>query len=363
MNTFGTHFRLTTFGESHGAALGGIIDGMPAGIPYDEALMCECLDRRRPGQCAQSSTRRETDRVEILSGLFDGLTTGQPIGFCIPNVDQRSNDYDALREVFRPSHADYTYAAKYGIRDHRGGGRSSARETVSRVVGGAFARMLLNRYGISITAWASQIGNVRLSHPYPQLDLAKVYTNDVRCPDMEIARRMQKLLSEIQMQGDTIGGCISCVIQGCPMGLGEPVFGKLQAQLAAAMMSIGAAKGFEYGEGFASASGRGSSLNDTMIPAEVAAVDGVGNNVPPVKFETNHSGGIQGGISNGEDIYFKVAFKPIATLMQPQQTVNIHGEATTIAPRGRHDVCAVPRAVPIVEAMACLVIADALCAK
>lgn len=366
MNTFGTHFRLTTFGESHGAALGGIIDGMPSGISLDETLLREALEHRRPGQSALTTARNEADEVAILSGLLERKTTGQPIGFTIPNTDPNSADYDALRDVYRPSHADYTFAAKYGIRDHRGGGRSSARETVSRVVGGAFAQMLLNQYGIRVRAWASQIGDVILSQPYTQLDLNSVYTNAVRCPHPETAERMQALIAEIRAQGDTIGGCVSCVIEGCPVGLGAPVFGKLQAMLASAMLSIGAAKGFEYGEGFASASGRGSMLNDIPIPDDTVAYTHaptslIQDRVPRVKFMTNHSGGIQGGISNGETIDFRVAFKPIATLMQPQQTVNSRGEVVTIQPRGRHDVCVVPRAVPVVQAMARLVIADALC--
>ena len=348
MNTFGTLFRLTTFGESHGPGIGGIIDGMPAGIPVDLDFIQSELNRRKPGQSALTTPRKENDCVELLSGVFDGRTTGCPIGFLVRNENQHSADYDNMRHVFRPSHADFTYETKYGIRDHRGGGRSSARETIARVVGGAFAKMVLKEKGIRITAFTQQVGWIDADKDYATYDFAEIERNPVRCPDADKAAEMGKLFAEVKAAGDTIGGIIACVIQGCPVGLGEPVFDKLHAQLGAAMLSINAAKGFEYGKGFAGVTDRGSAQNDYFIP------DGNGG----ITTATNHSGGIQGGISNGRDIYFRVAFKPVATLLQPQPTVNDRGEATELKARGRHDACVLPRAVPIVEAMAAMVILD-----
>lgn len=371
MNTFGHIFRLTTFGESHGAAIGGVVDGMPAGVVIDEEFLQAELDRRRPGQSALTTARKEADRVEILSGVFEGKSTGCPIGFMVRNADQHSGDYDNLRDVFRPSHADYTYFAKYGIRDHRGGGRSSARETISRVVGGAFAKMVLRHYGISVTAWTKQVGSIALDTPYGELDLSRIEDNAVRCPDADVAARMAELIMDVKADGDTIGGIIECVIKGCPAGLGTPAFGKLHAQLGAAMLSINAAKGFEYGEGFAGVTQRGSEQNDIFMPnaatasaapsvSAFACADANDSRATAPTFASNHSGGIQGGISNGQDITFRVAFKPVATLLREQPTVDIHGQSAIVKARGRHDPCVLPRAVPIVEAMAAMVIADAL---
>ena len=343
MNTFGNLFRLTTFGESHGAAIGGVIDGCPPGIPLDFGFIQSELDRRRPGQSRLTTARKEIDRVELLSGFLEKeesrVTTGTPIGFIVRNADQHSSDYDDLRDVFRPSHADYTYYMKYGLRDHRGGGRSSARETISRVVGGAVAKLCLRQLGIDVKAWTQQVGDIACNRDWTQLDLSLIETNDVRCPDSEVARRMEDLILQVKGEGDTIGGVIGGVITGCPVGLGEPVFGKLHAQLGAAMLSINAVKGFEYGDGFAMAEKRGSEVND--------------------KPTSNHSGGILGGISNGKPIPFRVAFKPVATLLKPQETIDIHGNPVTIHPHGRHDPCVLPRAVPIVEAMAAMTILDA----
>ncbi|MCR4994533.1 MAG: chorismate synthase [Bacteroidales bacterium] len=348
MNTFGHLFRLTTFGESHGAAVGGVIDGCPAGIGIDLDFIQSQLDRRRPGQSRITTARKEGDRVELLSGVFEGKTTGHPIGFIVRNENQHSSDYDNLREVFRPSHADYTYYNKYGLRDHRGGGRSSARETISRVVGGAIAMLCLRQMGVGIKAWTQQVGAIACNRDWTQLDLSLIDSNPVRCPDPDIAHAMEQLILEVKGEGDTIGGVIAGVITGCPVGLGEPVFGKLHAQLGAAMLSINAVKGFEYGEGFAGVSQRGSEQNDVLEPGATSPV-----------FRSNHSGGIQGGISNGQPIPFRVAFKPVATLLRPQETIDIHGQATTIHPRGRHDPCVLPRAVPVVEAMAAMVVLDA----
>ncbi len=347
MNTFGRIFRLTTFGESHGSGIGGVIDGMPARVPVDMEFIQAQLDRRRPGQSALTTSRSEGDRVEILSGVFEGLTTGQPIGFVVRNESQRSADYDNMRDVFRPSHADYTYYEKWGIRDHRGGGRSSARETISRVVGGAFAMLYLRQMGITVEAYTSQVGNVCLEGDYNDYDLSQRENNDVRCPDGETAARMAALIMEVKREGDTIGGVISCVVKGLPVGIGEPAFGKLHAQLGAAMLSINAVKGFEYGRGFSGVEERGSEQNDVFVPSEGG-----------VTTRTNNSGGIQGGISNGQDVYFRVAFKPVATLLREQPTVNIQGEETTLQARGRHDACVLPRAVPVVEAMAAMTIID-----
>lgn len=354
MNTFGKLFTLTTFGESHGAAVGGVVDGMPAGIAIDTDFIQRELARRRPGQSHITTDRKEADEVQLLSGVFEGKSTGAPIGFLVRNTNQHSKDYDNIRELFRPSHADYTYYCKYGIRDHRGGGRSSARITLSRVVAGALAKLVLRQQGVSITAYTSQVGDIQLERDYRKYDLSLIESNPVRCPDLLKAKEMESLITQVKNEGDTIGGVVSCVIKGCPVGLGEPEFGKLHSQLGAAMLSINAVKGFEYGEGFAGSSWRGSQQNDTFLPAE--------GNGPSIQcdVQTNHSGGIQGGISNGEDIYFRVAFKPVATLLMEQQTVNTVGEAVTMDVRGRHDPCVLPRAVPIVEAMAAMTILDAL---
>lgn len=341
MNTFGNLFRLTTFGESHGAAIGGVVDGCPAGIELDLDFIQHELDRRRPGQSRLTTARNEGDRVEILSGVFEGKTTGTPIGFIVRNEQHHSSDYDDLRNVFRPSHADYTYYIKYGLRDHRGGGRSSARETISRVVGGAIAKLVLRPLGIDIHAWTQQVGDIACERDWTRLDLSLIESNAVRCPDPVIAQQMEDLILQVKGEGDTIGGIIAGVITGCPPGLGEPVFGKLHAQLGAAMLSINAVKGFEYGDGFAMAERRGSEVNDRPLT------------------KSNHSGGIQGGITNGQPIPFRVAFKPVATLLRPQDTIDIHGNPVTINPRGRHDPCVLPRAVPIVEAMAAMTILDA----
>lgn len=367
MNTFGTLFRLTTFGESHGAAIGGVIDGCPAGIGLDLDFIQHELDRRRPGQSRLTTARKEGDRVEILSGIFEGKTTGQPIGFIVRNENQHSADYDDLRDVFRPSHADYTYYIKYGIRDHRGGGRSSARETISRVVGGAIAKQCLRELGIDVKAWTQQVGDIACERDWTRLDLSRIEENDVRCPDTAVAQQMADLILQVKGEGDTIGGVIAGVITGCPVGLGEPAFGKLHALLGAAMLSINAVKGFEYGEGFAGVTQRGSEQNDRFTvqsptpDAHDRPSDREQHNptLPQVSTETNHSGGIQGGISNGQPIPFRVAFKPVATLLRPQQTIDIHGNAVTINPRGRHDPCVLPRAVPVVEAMASMAVLDA----
>lgn len=348
-NTFGKIFRLTTFGESHGPAIGGVIDGVPAGFKLDLEAIQHQLDRRRPGQSSIVTRRRESDTVQLLSGIFDDTTTGTPIGFIIPNNDQHSADYDAMRDAFRPSHADYTYTAKYGLRDHRGGGRSSARETASRVVAGAIARQILASRGITITAYTVSVGDVSLDKTYSDLDLSLVDSNPVRCPDPAKAREMIDLIERVKIDGDTIGGIVTCVITGLPVGLGEPVADKLSATLAAAMMSINAAKGFEIGMGFEGARHRGSEMIDPF------AVDDSGRIVTTA----NHSGGIQGGISNGADIYFNVAFKPVATLLQPVDTVDAAGNPITLQARGRHDPCVVPRAVPVVEAMAAITLLDA----
>lgn len=356
MNTFGTLFRLTTFGESHGAAIGGVVDGCPAGIPLDLDFIQAELDRRRPGQSRLTTARKEGDRVEILSGIFEGKSTGTPIGFIVRNENQHSNDYDNLRDVFRPSHADYTYYMKYGLRDHRGGGRSSARETISRVVGGAIAKLCLRQLGIDVKAWTQQVGDIACERDWTRLDLSLIEQNAVRCPDPVVAQRMEELILRVKGEGDTIGGIIAGVITGCPVGLGEPVFGKLHAQLGAAMLSINAVKGFEYGEGFAGVTQRGSEQNDIFVADGLSAADQ--GDLHLLKTASNHSGGIQGGISNGQPIPFRVAFKPVATLLRPQETIDIHGNPVTINPCGRHDPCVLPRAVPIVEAMAAMVILD-----
>ena len=354
MNTFGKLFTLTTFGESHGVAVGGVVDGMPPSIPIDIDFIQQELARRRPGQSRITTDRKELDQVELLSGVFEGRSTGTPIGFIVRNRNQQSKDYDSIANLFRPSHADYTYYNKYGIRDYRGGGRASARITLSRVVAGALAKLVLKQKGISITAYTSQVGNITLDKDYQKYDFSLIESNPVRCPEPKKAKEMEALIAEMKREGDTIGGVITCVIKGCPAGLGEPEFDKLHAQLGAAILSINAAKGFEYGEGFASASYRGSQQNDVFIPSSDK------QQTHGIKAKTNHSGGIQGGISNGEDIYFRVAFKPVATLLMEQETVNKEGEATKIDIHGRHDPCVLPRAVPIVEAMAAMTILDAL---
>lgn len=346
-NTFGNIFRLTSFGESHGAGIGGVIDGMPAGITIDMEFIQKELERRKPGQSELTTPRKENDQVEFLSGIFEGKSTGCPIGFLVRNTNQHSNDYDNIKNTYRPSHADFTYQQKYGLRDYRGGGRSSARETIARCVGGALAKLALQQLNVSVQAYTSQVGHIRLENDYTHYDLTRIEDNAVRCPDADKAKEMEGLITEVKAQGDTIGGVITCVIKGCPVGLGEPAFGKLHAALGCAMLSINAAKGFEYGQGFAGVTQRGSEQNDLFISSN-------GN----VSTETNRSGGIQGGISNGQDIYFNVAFKPVATLLMPQQTVTIGGTPTTLTARGRHDACVLPRAVPIVEAMAAMTILD-----
>lgn len=346
-NTFGNIFTLTTFGESHGPAVGGVVDGMPAGIDIDQDFIQSELDRRRPGQSAITTSRNEADRVELLSGVFEGKSTGCPIGFVVHNTNQHSHDYDNMRSIFRPSHADYTYYSKYGLRDHRGGGRSSARVTISRCVGGALAKLALRQLGISVRAYTSQVGDIAIGRDYTQYDLDAAETNAVRCPDREKAAEMERLITEVKAVGDTIGGVITCVVRGCPVGLGEPEFGKLHAALGSAMLGINAVKGFEYGEGFAGVTQRGSQQNDVFVSKDGA-----------VTTRTNRSGGIQGGISNGQDICFRVAFKPVATLLMEQETVDTDGNATTLTARGRHDPCVLPRAVPIVEAMAAMTLLD-----
>lgn len=343
-NTFGHLFTLTTFGESHGVAVGGVIDGFPAGIDIDMEFVQNELNRRRPGQSHITTSRNEADKVEFLSGVFEGKSTGTPIGFEVRNTNQHSQDYENMRCLFRPSHADYTYYKKYGIRDHRGGGRSSARITIARCVGGALAKLALRQLGISITAYTSQVGDIALERDYHLYDLSKTEDNIVRCPDQQKAKEMEELIAQVKADGDTIGGVITCVIKGCPVGLGEPEFDKLHAQLGAAMLGINAVKGFEYGEGFDGVTARGSQQNDKFVPGITTA--------------TNHSGGIQGGISNGQDIYFRVAFKPVATILKEQDTVDLEGNATKLTARGRHDPCVLPRAVPVVEAMAAMVILD-----
>ena len=343
-NTYSNIFTLTSFGESHGEAVGGVVDGMPAGIDIDLDFIQSELDRRRPGQSAITTSRKEADKVELLSGVFEGKSTGCPIGFVVRNTNQHSQDYENMRNVFRPSHADYTYTSKYGERDHRGGGRSSARITISRCVAGALAKLALRQIGVSVTAYTSQVGDISIDPDYRNHDFSKIETNAVRCPDIEAAAKMEKLIAEVKGQGDTIGGIITCVIKGCPVGLGEPEFGKLHAALGSAMLGINAVKGFEYGAGFACVNRRGSELNDVFTEG--------------FHTTTNNSGGIQGGISNGEDIYFRVAFKPVATLLMEQPTVDKDGNPTTLTARGRHDPCVLPRAVPIVEAMAAMTILD-----
>lgn len=341
-NSFGTLYKITTFGESHGKALGGIIDGCPAGITLDfDAIQTE-MSRRKPGQSAIVTQRKESDEVQFLSGIFEGKTTGTPIGFIIPNTNQKSDDYSHIKDSYRPSHADYVYEKKYGIRDYRGGGRSSARETASRVVAGAVAKQALP--DIKINAYVSSVGEISLDKPYQELDFSLTETNVIRCPDLQTAEKMENYIKEIKKQGDTVGGTVSCIIQNVPMGLGEPVFDKLHADLGKAMLSINAVKGFEFGSGFQGSKMKGSQHNDLYNP------DGT--------TKTNLSGGIQGGISNGMDIYFRVAFKPVATLIQKQEVLTNTQTTVEQQGKGRHDPCVVPRAVPIVEAMAAIVLAD-----
>ena len=357
-NTFGNLFTLTTFGESHGVAVGGVIDGFPAGISIDMDFVQQELNRRRPGQSHITTARKEADKVEFLSGVFEGKSTGTPIAFEVRNQNQHSQDYENMRCLFRPSHADYTYYNKYGIRDHRGGGRSSARITIARCVGGALAKLALRQLDISITAYTSQVGSIALKNDYHLYDLSTIENNPVRCPDQEKAKEMEDLIASVKAEGDTIGGIITCVIKGCPVGLGEPEFDKLHAQLGAAMLGINAVKGFEYGEGFAGVTARGSEQNDVFIPQSINGDTDNETLAARITTKTNHSGGIQGGLSNGQDIYFRVAFKPVATLLMEQDTVDLKGNPTKLTARGRHDPCVLPRAVPVVEAMAAMVILD-----
>lgn len=341
-NTFGRLFTLTSFGESHGKAIGGVIDGCPAGVPLDLEKIQADLDRRRPGQSKIVTQRKEPDTVEFYSGIFEGKTTGTPIGFAIHNTNQKSKDYSHIKDSYRPSHADYVYDKKYGIRDYRGGGRSSARETAARVVAGSVAKQFLNN--IEIQAFVSAVGNLKLEDPHLISDFSNIESNPVRCPDIDMANQMEAYIKQIRKEGDTVGGMVTCVVKNVPVGLGEPVFDKLHADLGKAMLSINAVKGFEYGSGFEGATRKGSQHNDLFNE------DGT--------TKTNYSGGIQGGISNGMDIYFNVAFKPVATIMQNQETIDASGNTVVMEGKGRHDPCVVPRAVPIVEAMTALVLAD-----
>ena len=346
MNTFGNIFKLTSFGESHGEAVGGVIDGCPAGLEVDMDFIRMELLRRHPGQSSITTPRKESDEVQFLSGIFEGKTTGTPIGFMVRNGNQQASDYDNLRDVFRPSHADFTYRQKYGIRDYRGGGRSSARETVARVVAGALAKIFLKQLGVEIVAYSSQIGDICLDKAYSKYDFSLIEQNPVRCPDPEKAQQMSALIHEIKSKGDSIGGIITCVVSKAPIGLGEPIFGKLHATLGAAMLSINGVKGFEYGDGF-DVNRYGSEVNDSFFSDE-----------GKINMRSNHSGGIQGGISNGQDIYFRVAFKPVSTILTEQHTVDIYGNDTMVKAQGRHDACVLPRAVPIVEAMTAITLLD-----
>jgi len=341
-NSFGTLFKLTTFGESHGSAIGGVIDGCPAGLKIDFNSLKKDMIRRMPGQSKITTSRKEPDAVQFLSGIFEGVTTGTPLAFIIENTNQKSKDYSHIKDVYRPSHADYTFEKKFGHRDYRGGGRASARETACRVVAGAIAKQLIK--DIKITAFVSSVGNININKPYQDLDFNKIEATIVRCPDLQVADKMIQKIEEVKKTGDTLGGTVMCVLQNVPIGLGEPVFDKLHAQLGKAMLSINAVKGFEYGAGFCATSMKGSEHNDLFNE------DGT--------TQTNLSGGIQGGISNGMDIYFRLAFKPVATLIQQQQALNSEGNLVQMKGKGRHDPCVVPRAVPIVEAMAALVLAD-----
>lgn len=347
-STYGKIFKIATFGESHGTAIGVVVEGCPAGVAFDLGFIQEELDRRKPGQSRITTQRKEADTVQVLSGVFEDKTTGTPIAMVIWNEDQRSKDYSHIAQQYRPSHADYTYQVKYGVRDYRGGGRSSARETAARVAAGALAKLLLKDLGVTIQAYVSQVGKLKLEKEYRELDLSLTDSNAVRCPDPEMASQMFEYIDDIRKQGDSIGGVVNCVVTGTPVGWGEPVFDKLHAELGKAMLSINAVKGFEYGSGFAGVELQGSAHNDAFYTDETGRV----------RTRTNHSGGIQGGISNGEDIFFRVAFKPVATIMQGQESVNQEGETITVQGKGRHDPCVLPRAVPIVEAMAALVLVD-----
>lgn len=349
-STYGKIFKISTFGESHGRAIGVVVDGCPAGVEFDELLIQNELDRRKPGQSRITTQRKEADSFEVLSGVFEGKTTGTPIALVIFNEDQKSKDYAHIADKFRPSHADFTYSTKYGVRDYRGGGRSSARETAARVAAGALAKMVLNHYGVEIYSYVSQVGAMKLNKSYQELNLSKIDDNAVRCPDAEMAERMFNYIDQVRKDGDSIGGVITGVIKNVPAGWGEPVFDKLHAELGKAMLSINAVKGFEYGSGFDGVELLGSQHNDAFYTDESGKV----------KTKTNHSGGIQGGISNGEDIYFRVAFKPVATIMIDQDSVNAAGKAVTVSGKGRHDPCVLPRAVPIVDAMSALVLVDAM---
>lgn len=345
---YGKIFQISTFGESHGAAVGVVVTGCPAGVNFDLDFIQSELDRRKPGQSRITTQRKEADSLEVVSGVFEGKTTGTPIAMLVWNGDQRSKDYSHIADQFRPSHADYTYQEKYGVRDYRGGGRSSARETVARVAAGALAKLVLQQLGVKITAYVSQVGTLKLTTPVEQLDLVVAETNAVRCPDAKLAAEMFTYIDEIRKQGDSVGGVVSAYITGCPIGLGEPVFDKLHAELGKAMLSINAVKGFEYGSGFDGVELRGSQHNDIIVKDEAGKVSTL----------TNHSGGIQGGISNGEPIYFRVGFKPVATIMQDQDSLNESGEKIVVSGKGRHDPCVVPRAVPIVEAMSAIILLD-----
>lgn len=347
-STYGKIFKIATYGESHGTAIGVVVEGCPAGINFDLDFIQQELDRRKPGQSRITTQRREADTVQVLSGVFEGKTTGTPISMVIWNEDQRSKDYSHIADQYRPSHADFTYQTKYGVRDYRGGGRSSARETAARVAAGALAKLLLTDLGVTVQAFVSQVGKLKLNKDYKELDLSLTDSNAVRCPDPEMAQEMFDYIDDIRKQGDSIGGIVSCVLKGVPVGWGEPVFDKLHAELGKAMLSINAVKGFEYGSGFAGVELLGSEHNDAFYTDEEGRI----------RTRTNHSGGIQGGISNGEDIFFNVAFKPVATIMQEQESVNQEGEKIAVQGKGRHDPCVLPRAVPIVEAMAALVLAD-----
>lgn len=349
-STYGKIFKISTFGESHGRAIGVVVDGCPAGVDFDELSIQNELDRRKPGQSRITTQRKEADSFEVLSGVFEGKTTGTPIALVIFNEDQKSKDYAHIADKFRPSHADFTYSTKYGVRDYRGGGRSSARETAARVAAGALAKMVLNHHGIEIYSYVSQVGAMKLNKSYQELDFSKIDDNAVRCPDAEMAEKMFNYIDQVRKDGDSIGGVITGVIKNVPAGWGEPVFDKLHAELGKAMLSINAVKGFEYGSGFDGVELLGSQHNDAFYTDDNGKV----------KTKTNHSGGIQGGISNGEDIYFRVAFKPVATIMIDQDSVNAAGEAVTVSGKGRHDPCVLPRAVPIVDAMSALVLVDAM---
>jgi len=346
-NSYGKIFKITTFGESHGRGIGVVIDGCPAGLELDIDFIQQELTRRKPGQSKIVTQRKENDEFEILSGIFEGKTTGTPLTFMIWNQDQKSKDYAHIATKFRPSHADFTYTSKYGVRDYRGGGRSSARETAARVAAGAVAKLFLKTIGVEVLSYVSQVGDLKLEKNYTELDLSKIESNIVRCPESTVAEEMIEKIDQVRKNRDTIGGVITGVIKGCPVGLGEPVFDKLHAELGKAMLSINAVKGFEYGSGFEGVKMKGSEHNDIFYTEENT-----------VKTKTNYSGGIQGGISNGQDIYFNVAFKPVATIMIDQESIDENGDITTVTGKGRHDPCVVPRAVPIVDAMSALVIAD-----